>query len=38
MAVIQTYCQNCHMKCPIHCAVEGGRLVAIRYNSCVKGR
>lgn len=38
MPVIQTYCQNCHMKCPIHCTLEDGRLVAIRDNNCVKGR
>ena len=38
MGVIQTYCQNCHMKCRVHFTVDEGRLTGVRDYNCVKGR
>lgn len=38
MSVVQTYCHQCHMKCPVQVTVEEGKVRKVTDYNCVKGR
>lgn len=35
---VRTFCQHCHMGCPLSVTVEDGKIISIAYHSCEKGR
>lgn len=35
---VETFCQQCHMKCPVIASVKNGRIESIANTNCPKGR
>ena len=36
--IARTFCQHCHMGCPLSVTVEDGKITSIAHHSCEKGR